>query len=88
VGSGDSFLGGLLTALGGPGDGPDDGPGDGPSDLAAALRLATATGAANALVAGAGRLDLAALAELRDRVRITIGRTGSAGPVPQVRDVR
>jgi 1-phosphofructokinase family hexose kinase len=45
VGSGDSFLGGLLVAL------------DGGDDLAAALALATATGTANAQVPGAAVLD-------------------------------
>ncbi|MFD2795827.1 1-phosphofructokinase family hexose kinase [Promicromonospora vindobonensis] len=45
VGSGDSFLGGLLVAL-------DDG-----ADLAEALALATATGTANAQVPGAAILD-------------------------------
>lgn len=45
VGSGDSFLGGLLVAL------------DGGDDLAEALALATATGTANAQVPGAAVLD-------------------------------
>ncbi|MBL0885517.1 1-phosphofructokinase family hexose kinase [Myceligenerans indicum] len=45
VGSGDSFLGGLLLVL------------DGGGDLAAALALATATGTANAQVPGAAVVD-------------------------------
>jgi fructose-1-phosphate kinase PfkB-like protein len=57
VGSGDSFLGGLLAALAAM-----------PDDLPAALRLATAAGAANALTPGAGLLDAATARELAARV--------------------
>ena len=62
VGSGDSFLGGLLWALTGR-----------PDDLDAALTLATAAGAANALMPGAGRLDLVRLPELATAVVLTQG---------------
>ena len=57
VGSGDSFLGGLLAALS-----------TAPDDLPAALRQATAAGAANALTPGAGLLDAASARELAARV--------------------
>jgi fructose-1-phosphate kinase PfkB-like protein len=57
VGSGDSFLGGLLAALAAF-----------PDDLPEALRLATAAGAANALTPGAGLLDAATARELARRV--------------------
>lgn len=57
VGSGDSFLGGLLAALAVV-----------PDDLPGALRLATAAGAANALTPGAGLLDAATARELAARV--------------------
>lgn len=63
VGSGDSLLGALVRAL-------DEG-----LDLPDALRLATAAGAANALVPGAARFDLSTLAGLTDRVILT-GGTG------------
>jgi 1-phosphofructokinase family hexose kinase len=62
VGSGDSFLGGLLCALT-----------SHPDDLDAALTLATAAGAANALMPGAGRLDLECLPELTKTVVLTSG---------------
>jgi 1-phosphofructokinase family hexose kinase len=55
VGSGDAFLGGLVTALE-----RDDG-------WDAALRLALGAGAANAELPGAGRLDAARAAELARR---------------------
>ncbi|MGI5128432.1 1-phosphofructokinase family hexose kinase [Pseudonocardia sp. CA-107938] len=56
VGSGDSFLAGLLTAD--------------PSDLDDALRRAVAAGAANALVPGAAVLDPERCAELTPQVRL------------------
>ncbi|MFI9489599.1 1-phosphofructokinase family hexose kinase [Promicromonospora sp. NPDC052451] len=59
VGSGDSFLGGLLVAL------------DGGSDLAGALSLATAAGTANAQVPGAAILDPALTRSLTSQVEIT-----------------
>lgn len=59
VGSGDSFLGGLLAALAAS-----------PDDLPAALRLATAAGAANALTPGAGLLDAATARELAGQVAL------------------
>jgi 1-phosphofructokinase family hexose kinase len=59
VGSGDSFLGGLLVAL-------DDG-----DDLAEALALATATGTANAQVPGAAVLDPALARRLAQEVGVT-----------------
>jgi 1-phosphofructokinase/tagatose 6-phosphate kinase len=62
VGSGDSFLGGLLVAL-------DDG-----ADLAAALALATATGTANAQVPGAAVLNPALARRLAQEVEITAAR--------------
>jgi fructose-1-phosphate kinase PfkB-like protein len=62
VGSGDSFLGGLLYALT-----------SRPDDLEAALTLATAAGAANALMAGAGRLDLDQVPRLTRSVVLTEG---------------
>lgn len=52
VGSGDAYLGGLLTAL------------DRGDDLATALRLATAAGVANAQLPGPGNFDLALVREL------------------------
>jgi 1-phosphofructokinase/tagatose 6-phosphate kinase len=58
VGSGDSYLAGLVAAL-------DDG-----ADLADALRLATACGVANTRVPGAGVLTADAIAEERQRVRV------------------
>ena len=58
VGSGDS-LGALVRAL-------DEG-----MDLSDALRLATAAGAANALVPGAARFDLPTLTRLADGVILT-----------------
>jgi len=60
VGSGDSFLGGLLHALT-----------RRPDDLDGALTLATAAGAANALMPGAGRLDLDRLPQLTEAVVLT-----------------
>jgi 1-phosphofructokinase family hexose kinase len=60
VGSGDSFLGGLLTGLAGS-----------PDDLAGAARLAVAAGAANALTPGAGVLDADTTHQLAERVVIT-----------------
>jgi len=59
VGSGDSFLGGLLVAL------------DGGDDLAAALALATATGTANAQVPGAAILDPTLARTLTRTVELT-----------------
>jgi 1-phosphofructokinase family hexose kinase len=59
VGSGDSFLGGLLVAL-------DDG-----ADLAGALALATATGTANAQVPGAAVLDPDLARRLAQEVGVT-----------------
>ena len=52
VGSGDAYLGGLLTAL------------DRGDDLAAALRLGTAAGVANAQIPGPGHFDLALVRKL------------------------
>jgi 1-phosphofructokinase family hexose kinase len=60
VGSGDSFLGGLLTALAGA-----------PHDLEAAARLAVGAGAANALTPGAGVLDAATARRLAEQVTVT-----------------
>ena len=60
VGSGDSFLGGLLTGL------TRD-----PGDLVGAARLGMAAGAANALTPGAGVLDAATALELAERVVVT-----------------
>lgn len=59
VGSGDSFLGGLLVAL------------DGGDDLAGALALATATGTANAQVPGAAILDPTLAHTLTKQVNLT-----------------
>ena len=59
VGSGDAFLGGLLIAL------------DRGADLAGALTLATAAGAANAAVPGAGRFEAAAVQDLLGQVQIS-----------------
>jgi 1-phosphofructokinase family hexose kinase len=59
VGSGDSFLGGLLAAL------------DRGTDLADALRLATACGVANALVPGQGHFALATATEIAAEVEIS-----------------
>lgn len=56
VGSGDSYLAGLLTAL------------DRGDDLGTALRLAAATGAANSLVPGPGSFDPAVADRLRGDV--------------------
>lgn len=58
VGSGDSFLAGLLSEL------------DRGAPLAEALRTATAAGAANALVPGPGRFAASSVDELRSRVRL------------------
>jgi 1-phosphofructokinase family hexose kinase len=60
IGSGDSFLGGLLTALAGT-----------PDDLEAAARLAVGAGAANALTPGAGVLDAATARRLAEQVSVT-----------------
>jgi 1-phosphofructokinase/tagatose 6-phosphate kinase len=59
IGSGDSFLGGLLAALA-----------IAPGDLPGALRLATAAGVANALTPGAGLLDAATARQLAERVEL------------------
>lgn len=56
VGSGDSFLGGLLAAL------------DHGADMAAAVRHASGCGAANALIPGAGNLDPATARRIAERV--------------------
>jgi 1-phosphofructokinase family hexose kinase len=56
VGSGDSYLAGLLTAL------------DRGEDLGAALRLATAAGVANAQVPGPGSFDTALVHDLQREV--------------------
>lgn len=61
VGSGDSFLGGLLAGL------------DAGADLANALRTAMACGAANALVPGAGRFDRAEVERLAPQVTVDVG---------------
>lgn len=58
VGSGDSYLGGLLTAL------------DRSDDLDAALRLATAAGVANAQVPGPGSFDLDLVKELEREISL------------------
>jgi 1-phosphofructokinase family hexose kinase len=58
VGSGDSYLGGLLTAL------------DRGDELGAALRVATAAGVANAQVPGPGSFDSTLVAELESRVTL------------------
>jgi 1-phosphofructokinase family hexose kinase len=58
VGSGDSFLGGLLAAL------------DGGAELRTALRTAAACGAANALVPGQGHFTHASYAEIAATVKI------------------
>jgi 1-phosphofructokinase family hexose kinase len=60
VGSGDSFLGGLLTSLAGA-----------PDDLEAAARLAVGAGAANALTPGAGVLDASTAQRLAGQVVVT-----------------
>jgi 1-phosphofructokinase/tagatose 6-phosphate kinase len=60
VGSGDSFLGGLLTALA-----------HAPDDVEAAARLAVGAGAANALTPGAGILDAGTARDLAERVVVT-----------------
>ncbi|HEX2809221.1 MAG TPA: PfkB family carbohydrate kinase [Kineosporiaceae bacterium] len=60
VGSGDSFLGGLLTALA-----------HAPDDLEAAARQAVGAGAANALTPGAGVLDADKARELAELVVVT-----------------
>lgn len=59
VGSGDSFLGGLLVAL------------DGGQSVADAMRLATATATANAQVPGAARFNAATVDSLLPRVQVT-----------------
>jgi len=58
VGSGDSFLGGLVAAL------------DRQADLEQALRLATACGVANALMPGQGHFDAGAVDDIAPQVRI------------------
>jgi fructose-1-phosphate kinase PfkB-like protein len=60
IGSGDSFLGGLLTGLA-----------RAPGDVTAASRLAIGAGAANALTPGAGVLDAGTAHALAERVEIT-----------------
>ena len=60
IGSGDSFLGGLLTALAGA-----------PDDLEAAARLAVGAGAANALTPGAGVLDAVTARQLAAQVTVS-----------------
>lgn len=60
VGSGDSFLGGLLSALA-----------DAPDDVETALRLAMGAGAANALTPGAGVLDAGTARRLAEKVLVT-----------------
>lgn len=60
VGSGDSFLGGLVAAL------------DRGDALPEALRLAAAAGAANALVPGPGVLDPADLAAIVDEITVEV----------------
>jgi 1-phosphofructokinase family hexose kinase len=62
VGSGDSFLAGLVTGLIADRS---------PAGVAAALRLAVATGTANAAVPGAAVFDRAEVTALLDRVRIS-----------------
>jgi 1-phosphofructokinase/tagatose 6-phosphate kinase len=62
VGSGDSFLGGLLAALTAT-----------PDDLPGALRMAVAAGAANALTPGAGLLDAATARRLTANVGLEPG---------------
>lgn len=59
VGSGDSFLGGLLVAL------------DRGGSVADAMRLATAAATANAQLPGAARFDLTVVDRLLPRVRLT-----------------
>ncbi|HEY5848002.1 MAG TPA: PfkB family carbohydrate kinase, partial [Microlunatus sp.] len=58
VGSGDAFLGGLLTEL------------DRGASLVEGLRTAVAAGAANALVPGPGRFAADTVAELRRQVQL------------------
>lgn len=65
VGSGDSFLGGLLTVFHGAPWPPS------PSKLAAALRLATGAATANALVPGAAVFDSAEARCLADLASVT-----------------
>lgn len=60
VGSGDSFLGGLVAEL------------DRGSAVADALRTATAAGAANAMVPGPGRFEPEQVAALRARVAVRV----------------
>jgi 1-phosphofructokinase family hexose kinase len=62
VGSGDSFLAGLVTGLMADRS---------PAGVAAALRLGVATGTANAAVPGAAVFDRAHVAELAEQVRIS-----------------
>jgi fructose-1-phosphate kinase PfkB-like protein len=69
IGSGDSFLGGLLAALV-----PSPSPLPAPEELEAALRLAVAAGAANALTPGAGVLDAAVARSLVEKVVLTPAR--------------
>ncbi len=58
VGSGDSFLGGLLAEL------------DRGASFVDGLRVAAAAGAANALVPGPGRFEQSSVEELTAQVRI------------------
>jgi 1-phosphofructokinase family hexose kinase len=61
VGSGDAYLGGLLTAL------------DRGEDLGSALRLAAAAGAANAQIPGPGSLEPDLVRELAARIAVSVG---------------
>ena len=58
IGSGDSFLGGLVSAL------------DGGQDWSEALRAAVAAGTANALSVGGGQFSLQDFREIRDQIQI------------------
>ena len=60
VGSGDSYLGGLLTAL------------DRGDDLGTALRLATAAGVANAQIPGPGSFATDLVAELAGQTEVAV----------------
>ena len=60
VGSGDAYLGGLLTAL------------DRDDDLGTALRLATAAGVANAQTPGPGSFAADLVAELTGRTEVAV----------------
>ena len=60
VGSGDAYLGGLLTAL------------DRGDDLGTALRLATAAGVANAQIPGPGSFATDLVAELAGQTEVAV----------------